>query len=438
MAIDDLSTGSITLKSPDGTKVYLLVGTVSYFDGVEDVTEEISCVDSYTMCGGPGVPFEYISLRIPKKKLVDVSSDFREPNAIIAGKSRLDVDYYGKCMNMCVTKCTSSENHITIVAYHECEILRGLTTDTAMSGDPFQCIQSILIKLDTFLGYAQRYSSSEGGLRLCYDTTKDTFLNTAFSIPAGTNLWTALQILAYTIGCKVFFAENFVYIVDFTLPMTNYTSATLPFPLDLMTVDLFLESNQNPFYGNVVGKPSYGEEGFDTVKNSIVIEGMDTVVVEGDSENPAITMKSVNVSDENSIRTYGLRQGGTINTSFLPLKYCGLFGQTYLKYLAQPQQSITFTVKEVSSDATGSAMKWHEAFHVLTRICHILNSYDDVSTINKDNLGNTIPQLQFLDIYERNYPEGTSTYTFGVMESISLSQSTSSILTALSSQTNYI
>lgn len=438
MSLDDIRLGKVVLRSPDGRKQYLLVGTVVYEDGEQQVSVDISCVDSYTLSGGPGVPFEYITLTIPKKKLIDVSPDFKEPNAILAGKSRLDVDYYGKCTNMCVTKCTSSGNTITIVAYHECEILRGLVLDVSLNAKPLQCITNILTRLDTFLGYQNRYDDEAQGLVLCYDDTLDPFLETIVTIPAGTNLWMALQILAHVIGCRVFFAGNQAHIVDFTLPMMDYVAATLPYPCDLMEIDLYSENDRDPFHKNVTGQPSYGEEGFDTVKNSIVIEGIPTTVVTDEEGNPTLRIKSVSLSDEQSVSTYGLRQGGTINTSFLPLEYCGLFGQTYLKYLAQPQQSISFTIKEVSRNSTTNTMQWQEAFPHMVRVCKFINSYDDVSTDNRDNYGNTVPQLQFLDIYERNYPEGTSTYTFGVMESISLSQSTSNILTALSSQTNYI
>ena len=434
--------GYITLTSPDSYKTYLLLGKINSY-------VEVNCVDSYTLTGGPQEPFEVLSLKIPKKKLIDISSDFDKPNSIVAGKSRISVNYYGKCDNMIVTKCKVSGNNYNITAYHECEIIRGLQIEAELNMDVLSTIKYLISEVDKKLGYSSGKYSEEGGIVWKYDdnlwpsvdaTESSSITGTKVSIPPGVNAWFALQVCAMAIGCRVFFANDKVYIIDYRLPFKKEDEDEEKDEdedfNDISEVDLYSNRESSYAYGSMISAPEYGEEGFDTVVNSITINGVETAI--NDQHN--VNAISINVPE--SIAYFGQRNASTIDTKFLPVQMCLAFGETYLSYLSEPQQSITIEFKEQSYDNSNSytsarGLVWSPMFPVLSRVGTFKDTKDSVSVDNTDVYGNIMPQKLYLSTYTRNYPKGSSTYTFGVMDNISLSQSTSQILTAVGGIVNY-
>jgi hypothetical protein len=426
--------GYVTITSPDGYRSYLLLGKINSFT-------EVNCVDSYTLTGGPQEPFEVLSLKIPKKKLIDISSDFDKPNSIVAGKSRISVNYYGKCDNMIVTKCKVSGNNYNITAYHECEIIRGLQIEGELNMDIISIIKYLISKVDEKLGYLSKKYSKEGGIVWRYDDTlwpsvdappSTSITETKVLIPPGVNAWFALQVCAMAIGCRVFFANDKVYIIDYRLPFNNKDEGFN----DISEVDLYSNRESSYAYGSMISVPEYGEEGFDTVVNSITINGVGTAI------NDQYNMNAISISVPESIAYFGQRNASNIDTKFLHVQMCLAFGETYLSYLSEPQQSITVEFKEQSYDNSNSftsarGLVWSPMFPVLSRVGTFRDTKDSVSVNNTDVYGNIMPQKLYLSTYTRNYPKGSSTYTFGVMDNISLSQSTSQILTAVGGIVNY-
>ena len=115
----------------------------------------------------------------------------------------------------------------------------------------------------------------------------------------------------------------------------------------------------------------------------------------------------------------------------IPIAYAMAISDNYIEYISEAQQSVTFTVSESGIDTTAGGLAWSPEFDILTRVGRITNNQDELTVSNEDVLGNVKPQLLALSQYTRNYPECTSTYSFGVMGNITLAQNTSQILQSI-------
>ena len=432
--------GSVTLTSPDGNRTYLLLGTIQGHAYYNMPGTYVNCIESYTLTGGPQEPFEVLTLRVPKRKLTDISPDFEKANSIVAGKTRISVKYYGCCENMVVTKCRVTNDNYNITAYHECEIIRGLQTEGELTLDARSIIEYLIEILDEKLGYVNGKYAGAGTIWM-YDTTlwspsdvtnQSSKTGAKITVPAGTNAWFVLQTCAMMMGCRVFFAGAHIYIVDYRLPFkrSDFT--------DVSEIDLYSDDDSSIVHNALVASPQYGEEGFDTVVNSITIDGIETPF------NSDYKADSITVSVPGSIRYFGQRNASAIDTHFLTVPQCLAFGETYLSYLSESQQSITMELKELSYDNTlystsmmARGVVWNPTFPVLSRIGTIKDTRSNITIDNTDIYGNIMPQKLYLSTYAHNYPKGTTEYTFGVMDNISLSQSTSQILTAVGGLLNF-
>lgn len=427
--IDILDEGYISLWSVDGLMEFPLLRRIV----VDDKVYEYDCVDSYSLIGGPHEPFEKLSIIIPKKKLATIAPMFAEPHSIVPGRTRISVNYYGRSLNMIVTKYRTSGESITLTAYHECEVIRGLPTQGSSEQEYVpKAIVMLLNLLDSALGYSNHFGNvTEGGhTRMVYDSAFWDSTPFSIHIPAGMNVWTALQTLAMVMGCRVFFAGDYAYILDYRRQFAMDEVFN-----DIPVLSLFPPESAAAMYAAVTSTPDYGDEGFDTVENLVEVSG---VAMEIESQGGVdLTLESIMAGAPLSISRYGQRCGAKINTEFLSIPLCVSFGSAYLDYMCEPQQSVTFTVKEIAYDsAIKGGIVWTPLFRTMTRIGKIINTVDSITIDNADSLGNTTPQKLYLAQYERSYPEGTSTYAFGVTGDVNLAQSTSQIIAALGSLSN--
>ena len=419
IALDD---GYVTLTINGGRDTYYLL----YTGG----NKRFCVIDSYTMTGGPMEPFETLQMTIPRKKLVELDPQvFRKADAIEVGRARVSVVYCGRCKNMVVTKCKVSRDTVQIVAYHECEVLRGLESSYIISADvPLESssesysglIVEILKQMDSTLH--TKYATSS---HMVVHADLDRAPPGTMSIGKGENLWTAMQLLCLTIGCRVFFMDDKVYIVDYSLPFLNETTYTT-FD-DIKDLELY-PKNSGRLYNRVIGTPDYGQEGLDTVVNVQPVVCAGITVTDGNTE---IGISSVTAQSPQSIAAYGIRQGQAMTMKNIPIAYAMAISDNYIEYISEAQQSVTFTVSESGVDTSVGGLVWSPEFDILTRVGRITNNQDELTVSNEDVLGNVKPQLLALSQYTRNYPECTSTYSFGVMGNITLAQNTSQILQSI-------
>lgn len=403
--------------------------------GTSDDGSEINCVSSYTLYGGLEQPFEYIQIKIPKKKLAQVAPTLTEEYGIVAGKTTLQLYAVGTC-NMTVTKCKLSGNTYTITAYSNAEKIRGYTLSGGARYTPSFWIRYILTSGQFGVTYTE-------GSTLIMHFNDD--ISTTIQFSEGTNVWYILQVCAMLLGAKVFFSGNNAYVVDYRLADGGSVIS------DVGTIDLYGSSEYEAMVTDTV---DLGDEGTDTIINKQIIKYSTSI-----SEDGSVTstdVQSVTCSDDASISTFGEMSGNAITIAEMfsatvevtssdeedeeedtsaedaaseLLNLAETWGNNYVSYRSEPQQSISFSLKEMV-EYNGEPY-WREYFSPCSRATSIIDSVDEVTVTNNsvvDSSRSPVYQRLLLSNYERTYPEGITTYTWGVMQTVDLSTSTSTIL----------
>ncbi len=405
-----------------------------------------NCVSEYSLKGGPESPFETLTLVVPRQRLRYVAPDLE--NKIIPGRNRVNLNAIG-IGDFTVVKCKYSGRKFKITCYCGAERFRGSTLSTSGEMTAPDWIDYILDNASTFdvtlRGRVIRSEYSPGD--------RDTI-----SFEKGTNIWYILQICATVMRCKIWFADNMAYVVDQTVA-TNSTEAG--------TLDLYT-SDDVAICQRVIGDVTLGDEGMDSVVNSIKLRY--TKLTAGEEDTSAVATDTW--YEEASKSTYGEYSGGQLNVIELragtmnkseealkkieeelddpnisddrkkeleeqknipeTMNLAEVFANNYMAYRAEPQQTVTFEVKEIEGSDEGQ--DWVPFFDQATRVDAIK---DDVDEFEVNNLSTTSSserrsyQKLLMSQYERHYPDGTTEYTFGLISNIDLSTSTSQILTAL-------
>ena len=434
----------VSMTDSEGVAAYTLLGN--------DL--DINCIESYSLCGGPESPFEYLTMTVPRNRLSEVAPALTEEDGIVAGRNRVTVSAVGTS-SMTVTKCKLSNNKYTITAYCNADRLRGYSLKSPITGTPYYIITQLL---------NGQYGVSYQGDSLVMEYQTYTGGNLSFA--QGRNVWYVLQVAAMCLGCRIFFSNNKAYVVDYR----NQSSDVID---DQGNIDLYPESGNISTTVNLV---SLGDEGIDTIINKVQMRA--TVSSLDEDGNPQYTYDeatgvytptteygvvlyppenetnaSITAYDErtsNVISLEDLRETEAIvvteevenpedpegdpieqETEVVPaMAQATLFAKNLIDYRDEPQQSIEYTVKEMHSGSGGP--RWAPAYLPVARATRIVDDADDVIITNTSDLDGSIkPQKLCLSIYEMHFPQGTTTYTWGVMASIDLSSSTSQITTAL-------
>lgn len=423
---------TMTINDSTNTNEYLLMGSYTDDSG-EQVT--VNCVKSYTLCGGLESPFEYIQVKIPKKRLSSVVPELIDVETgecdIVAGKNRLTVNAVGES-TMVVTKCKLSGDTYTITAYCTAEALKGYTLNNEGYLSPYQWIIQIL----TTGIYGVSYTPGST-LLMHYNEENNQIGDLHFA--AGTNVWYVLQVAAMCLGCRVFFAHNRAYVIDYR--MSGQDDAVR----DYGNIDLYPTESGATYASAVVGDVSLGDEGTDTLVNVQSIRFSQVTSMDPGAE---VTVTEDQYRDQESVNEFGEQEGNRLYITELrrmpevtdpdtgevttqAVDQPAAFGNNYISYRSEPQQSIEFTLKEMR-DNGGPA--WASTFNLGARATRITDDVNENYITNDSDIAGRPAVLQklCLSTFERNYPEGTTTYTWGVMSSIDLSTSTSQIVSNLS------
>ncbi len=401
---------SITMSSSDRSTYYYLLNDAN----------GLNCVDSYTLSGGISNPFESLTMDIPRKKLVAVAPALE--NDILAGKNKIQINAVGRS-NLTVVKCSLSDNTYTITAYCEAAIVKGSTLASAGSAYADAWIENIMRSFGIAYIHSPYNSSLTSG-------------NNILSFNAGQNIWYILQVCAAYLGCKIFFADNRAYVSDFASSAVYGPGSAVPV-FSYGAIDLYNRSSTS-MYGRVLGSVSLGSEGTDTVVNVQTIYCSDTYgTIQSDYSETFKSGSSVSTFGEmegNTLYVPELVEGTNTDDNGVETTYhqASTFANGIFKYRAEPQQSISFTVKEMIRN--GTSVYWRPCFATPSRITSVTDEVDDIVVNNASYISSssTVPQKFLLSGYERHYPAGTTTYTFGVVENVDLSTSTQQLSTNLS------
>lgn len=481
--------------------------------GSKDPDNNQSCIDSMTIRGGPECPFEYLTMTIPRKKLMRMAPNlfYYQNNFpvcdIVAGKNRLELTLADGDSSMTVTKVKLSNNNYTITAYCNAERIRGTVLGDDESMSPAAWVKAIITE-PRFLGF-----SDSNFIRQYSESDSVKIGSVKFS--AGTNVWYILQVCAMCMGARVFFANNKAYVIDYRMSPSGGL-------INYKDTDLYPASRSDRYYSAVTGNVDLGDEGVDTIMNTLTVSctsseggvynhpyrdeksittfgeyGGSTVYVpelKQTPPNPAAKAASASVSalaeseGDLELDTSGARLDFSVDDDFdatglvvkvngqgvsledcdidipdmstpgektVTVTYNGMsatytisvtkpeyiqaqvFAENYVSYRNEPQQSISFTMREMRKKTAGQA--WHPFFGPASVMNSIIDSPDDTYIDNQSVItkgSDKKYQKLALSTYARQYPSGKTTYNWGVLNTIDLSSSTSQITTSLGSVRN--
>lgn len=436
---------SITMSDMNRIGDFLLLGGYDSDTG----RYRYNCVSEYSLKGGPESPFETLVLVVPRQRLRYVAPDLE--NKIIPGRNRVTLNAIG-FGDFTVVKCKYSGRKFKITCYCGAERFRGSTLGIAGERTAPDWINYILDDAATYdVTLRGRVIRSE-----YVPGTRDTI-----AFEKGTNIWYILQVCATIMRCKIWFADNMAYVVDQTLAANSTGVGTL---------DLYTSADVS-ISQRVIGDVTLGDEGMDSVVNSIKLRYKRVTAGEGDKDDTsALTTDTWYEADSKA--TYGEYSGGQLNVVELKsgtmkkseedlkkieeeledpditdarkeelekqkntpdtISLAETFANNYMAYRAEPQQTVTFEIKEIEGSDTGQ--NWVAFFDQTTRAEAITDSVDEFEVNNSTTTSDSgAPKYQklLMSQYERHYPDGTTEYTFGLISNIDLSSSTSQILTAL-------
>lgn len=373
--------------------------------------DDVDCISAYTLKGGLEQPFEILTMSIPKDKLNSVAPEL--VNDIVAGKNKVSVEAVGVCRSMTVSSVKLSGSRYRVTAYSDAAKITGYNLDNDAQYTADKWILEILASGKYGVSYTEgdtlvfRYAAEPA-----YDTTE------FIEFRKGTNAWRILQIAAMYMGCKVMFAEDRAYVVDLRIEGDQYLSGS---PVsDFDAIDLYDRSRSSPMYGKLTGEVAFGDEGEDTIINRVDL----TCKTYRDKDET----QTYNFSDRASVNMFGERGVTSLNIPELVhnpndgYRQAEVFAQNYMDYRDEPQQSVSFTLKEVRKTTSGPV--WESTFSPLTRVAALLSIPDGFIISNRSVINDEpVPQKLMLSTFTRNYPEGTTTYNFGVITPVDLSGS---------------
>ena len=384
--------------------------------GDANTYEYYNCIDSVTISGGPESPFEYAIIRMPKKKLME-----QIPNLygdIKNYRNRIFMKLMGN-HDMFVQQMDDSSNTITIKAYTNAQMYRNKVTEMTYSGRPLDIMNRILT--DASFGYSIPVANI-----MCYYSTDNN--SSVLSIPSGTQVYRALQICASMLGCRLFFADDCAYIVDYRTPIGSMTSTN---GLTIMSAGSIDIRDSATFGARVFGDSECDPIGFDPVKNFARYKASDE------------TTQAVQIKE--SFNEYGTLDKGMYDLPELTEDQCVTFCKNRLTYLCEPQRAMTFNVKEKYARAGQFGGSWASYFGVCARADTITDSSNKETVNNLTDLkamadaagnydiysqmiraaGGRMYHKLALSEYTRTFPDGTCKYTFGIIASVELSDNLS-------------
>lgn len=395
---------------------------------------EVSCVSSYVIYAGPNNPFEHIKIVLTKQDMARMAPGLK---SIEPGKNLLSVNAVGSGQYT-VTSCKYSDKKYTITAYTNADKIRRYTYPETKT--------LIARKHIAYILSSGTFGVKFDGPTLIWDYLDSKSVTTNITIVKGSSVWTALQICAMSLGCRVFFADGKAFIAGWTRS-----------PESELDFDIHNESY------TLVGCVSQGNVGSNTVTNYVSgrcrkdNKDIDAVVcgTHAPNVNAHIYDYSPAVGSEFA---YNRREGGVYDLLLLNEEQTKQWLKNCLDYTVEAQVDVSFKLNENTVSSNG--LSWVPHFSPYECVLRIQSYIDEVDVTAESSIGvstgtKTVSKEVFnpatnqttivseevpdginakkllLSSVERYYPEGYSEYTFGQVKNISLSNSTSEIYSSL-------
>lgn len=390
-------------------------------------------IKSFSIIGGPSDPFERVEMTLSRKELLAQCPALK--GDIHEGCNMLLLSAAGNDVLFIVTKySTPSDRECSIVAYCIQQKICGMATNSTITGTATTILQT-LVREAWNLSTAQDVSPY---IISYVDTAASNQL--PFSLNANTNLWVGIQLCAFILHARPFFSRGKFYLIDYSLLATNLSGGDWNPTVTNVTfgpISLDTDDESSPLKDAVGESPKHGSEGRDTLCNEVDINywnGLEPLKVENNASKLKYNITCIYDSID-------LTHYITASDATQAQQIARQIADGILQYRVESQQSISFDVKERITSVDGCG--WSYMFPTVMAVESIQSPIDDtvvsgrsiLETAEGSSKGIFKPQLLHLSSYERMYPEHMTKYTFGVVENVSLSQSTSNIKTYIR-QTN--
>lgn len=429
----------VTMTSSDGVSNYVL------YLGVEN---QWNCVSSYSVKCGPEQAFPSLILNISKKNLSAVAPDLVDD--IIAGKNRIMIYGVGRGEYV-VTKTYSSGQNYKITAYSVYEQYSAspvsLIGEDFTFGDvpgtkfktPFDMLVGILTDAISYgTEEISKISFNLDKIVYCYRKVNNEWSNELCQFSASQDAWYVMNVCALRLGCKIWFMDDKVYIVDLSIDNPNSPDVACSTNFAFFDMDtLYLNRNGyyplNPsaseiaFMQSVCGDTELGDEGADVLRNF--------TVVKNNTPDPAYTDSDDGLIDA-SRRKFGIKRTEYVVSEISIQDAYAIAYNTDMRY-CDSEQSIGFRLSETHYDEPEEGEEdkgryWQPYFPQLARVSTIFDYSKDLMISNKPNFsGPGVPKRMrnklTLSTAEYHFPEGYTEYWFGVISPANLTQGTSII-----------
>lgn len=288
----DFNDMTVIMTTPDGLAEYTIYRKIPGFD--------INCITEYTLKGGSEQPFEYLTMRLSKKRLSAVAPELMDN--IFAGRNRIKVNAIG-IGEFIVTKCSTTGQYYKIVAYSKYELYRSYAYEDsipfgATGSTPLNIIKSTLVNA---LGPAEDpLQFPEQKIVYAIRSENNVWSNTGqYYFSGGTSAWYIMSVCALMLSAKIWFSDDTAYIIDTSLTVADiskssttksghFTNTSGYTQISLLEIpNLYLNLN-SPFPLNITDAErafstavcdaiSLGDEGAETIHNNVIVKfGNDT------------------------------------------------------------------------------------------------------------------------------------------------------------------
>ena len=470
----ELQDEIIMMSDPSRTIDYLIYSNKTAYN----------CVKSYKWVSGSEQPFEYIVMEMSKKQLSVLAPDLMD--RIIAGKNIITVIGPGQGTYI-VTSCKKNSSTWSITAYSAAEQIKSVKTSQSfdllsVSNSPSHFLFEIAAEGFSRISNSSAMAEPIQAIVYLYNSERDVWETEPAGwsaepmvIPAGLSVWYVMSLCALKLGCKIWVANNNLYIIDPTISFNDASPNIVKSKgINLLELDtiylnkegvfpLTISAAQESLLENIVNLPSPGKEGIEVLRNKIYVQidpdrdyrstrsnstnivaddmpgpgsekgtiESDPVMAEATPVYPTLIKESIDWFKELSF-TYHLPQLGFANAKAIANLTAELF--------CDSETSISFEAREMLEEAyqddeqnISYVRQWDPLFSQLTRIHNIIDYSNDIHVSTKCNFdeGTTLNAKGLLSLVERRFPEHIATYTFGISTPTDLSQSTSMINNAL-------
>ena len=269
--------------------------------------------------------------------------------------------------------------------------------------------------------------SNHHGRLILFQDQDNSFANQTWDeddvfFPAGTNAWYVLQICAYYLNAKIYFADGNCYIIRLNSSNIENWSG---YPGD-STIEL---GHNGTDYQSLMGTPTIGSDKVDNVINTLNVKyGAEETVVDTTTA-PQTTTIEVNYEQDtfslsDSVIYYGARASNKVFFGIRSNTIAERIAKGYLYYTYIGGQSLTFKILENKLDGSNNPI-WSPRFTPMSfpRTIHDeINDFTLDANVNSLISGaGTVYQTTAMVLYERHFPEGYTTYTFGPQSPTELS-----------------